>query len=105
MLRKTPSPYVALRKPPPPTDCAASRTLLPLEVAFVITCGPKREGYLVPILLFFVFVAVVCVCILALGYVLSLVEKRTASPRCRMPHETYHRRNVRRRRVRCRFEG
>ncbi len=56
------------------------------------------------ILLFFIFVALVGVGMLALGYGLSLVEDRTVGRRCRMPHETYRRRKVRRQKVRCRFE-
>jgi hypothetical protein len=58
----------------------------------------------VPIVLFFIFVAVVILVTLALGYGLSSMEEQTISRRCRMPHEM-HRRKVRRRRVRCRFEG
>jgi hypothetical protein len=64
----------------------------------------------VPILQFLVYVAVVVVFTLALGYCLSVEEERTeegrtVSHRCRMPHDLYRRRNeVRRRRVRCRFQ-
>jgi hypothetical protein len=58
----------------------------------------------VPILLFFIFVAVVCVCILALGYSLSSLEEQPISRRCRMPYHMHRRRKVSRRRVRCRFE-
>jgi hypothetical protein len=79
--------------------------LLPLEVAFVITFVLKREGVLVPILLFFVFVGVVVLMTIRLGYGLPAVEKRTVSRRCRMTHETYHRRNARRQREKCRFES
>jgi len=58
------------------------------------------------ILLLFIFVAVVGACILALGYGISWTEeRRTASSRCRMPNEVCYRRNARRQRVRCRFEG
>ena len=78
---------------------------MPLEVAFVITFGPKREGDLVPIVLFFVFVAVVGICVLALGYVLAPLDDRPERRGCRMPHEMYRRRKVRRQRVRCRLEG
>jgi hypothetical protein len=79
---------------------------LPIKVAFVITARLEREeGSLVQILLFFIFVVLVGVGILALGYGLSLVEDRTLGRRCRMPHEMYRRRSVRRQRVRCRFEG
>ncbi len=77
-----------------------------IKVAFVITIGLKREeGSLVPILMFFVFVVLVGVGILALGYGLSLFEERTISRRCQVPSEMYRRRKVRRQRVRCRFEG
>jgi hypothetical protein len=59
----------------------------------------------VPILLFFIFVAVVGVCILALGYVLAPLDERTESRRCRMPHGMHRRRKLKKQRVRCRFEG
>jgi hypothetical protein len=59
----------------------------------------------VPIVVFFVFVAVVGVCILALGYVLAPLDEQTESRRCRMPYRMYHRRIVRRQRVRCKLEG
>jgi hypothetical protein len=52
----------------------------------------------VPILLFFIFVFLVIVCTLALYYSLSTVEEQTVSRRCRMAHEMYRRRKVRRRR-------
>jgi hypothetical protein len=58
----------------------------------------------VPVVVFFVFVAVVGVCVLALGYVLSSMEDRTRSRRCRMPQGLRRRRRVRRQRVRCRYE-
>jgi hypothetical protein len=58
----------------------------------------------VPILLFFIFIAVVVVCILVLYYSLSSVEKRRSTWRCRMPHEMHRRRKLRRQRMRCRFE-
>ena len=58
-----------------------------------------------PILLFLIFVLLVGVCTLALGYGLSSFEERTISRRCRMPQEAYRRTKVRRQRVRCRFEG
>jgi hypothetical protein len=59
----------------------------------------------VPILLFLIFVLLVGVCTLALGYGLSSIEERTISRRCRMSQEAYRRKKVRRQRVRCRFEG
>jgi peptidoglycan/LPS O-acetylase OafA/YrhL len=59
----------------------------------------------VPILLFFIFVAVVCVCIVALGYSLSSFEEQPISRRCRMSYLMSRRRKVRRQRVRCRVEG
>jgi hypothetical protein len=59
----------------------------------------------VPIVLFFIFIAVVGVCVLALGYVLAPLDERTESRRCRMPRELSRRRTVRRQRVRCRLEG
>jgi hypothetical protein len=62
-------------------------------------------GDLVPVLMFIIFVAVVGVCTLALGYRLASFKERTTSRRCRMPHEMYRGRKVRRQRVRCRFEG
>jgi hypothetical protein len=62
-------------------------------------------GDLVQILLFFVFVAVVGVCTVALGYVLSTVEERVISRRCCAPNETRLRRKVRIQRVRCRLKG
>jgi hypothetical protein len=58
----------------------------------------------VPIVVF-VFVAVVGVCILALGYSLSSFEDQPIGRRCRMPYRTRHTRKVRRQRVWCRFEG
>jgi hypothetical protein len=78
---------------------------LPVKVAFVIIAGLKREeGSLAPILSFFVFVVLVGVGILALGYSLSLFEEQSNTLRCRMTEGTRQRR-VRRQRVRCRFEG
>jgi hypothetical protein len=59
----------------------------------------------VPILMFFAFVALVCVCMLALVYGLSSFEERPLSRRCRMPYRMHRRKKVRRQRVRCRFEG
>jgi hypothetical protein len=59
----------------------------------------------VPIVLFFIFVAVVGVCILALGYVLAPLDERTESRRCRMTRELSRRRNARRQRVHCRLKG
>jgi hypothetical protein len=78
---------------------------LPVEVAFVITLASKREGGLVSVLLFFIFVAVVGVFTLALGYVLSAIEEPTASRRCGMSQGTGLKRKLHRQRVRCRFEG
>jgi hypothetical protein len=57
------------------------------------------------ILSFFIFVVLVVVYTLALGYDLSSSEGRNISRRCRISHEMYRRRNVKRRRVRCRFGG
>jgi hypothetical protein len=79
---------------------------LPIKVAFVITSGLKREEEsLVQILVFFIFVVLVVIFTLALGYGLSLVEDQIVSRRCRMPHEMHRRRKGRRQRVRYRFEG
>ncbi len=79
---------------------------LPVEVAFAITTAAKsEEGGLVPIVVFFIFVAVVVLETLALGYGSSLFEDRTIGRRCRIPYEMYGRRSVQRQRVRCRFEG
>ena len=58
-----------------------------------------------PIVAFFVFVAVVGVCILALGYSSSSFEEQPISRRCRMPYLMSRRRKVRRHRVRCRLKG
>jgi hypothetical protein len=58
-----------------------------------------------PVLLFVVFVALVVLGISALGYSLSLLKEPPISRRCRVPHEMHHRRMIRRRRVRCRYEG
>jgi hypothetical protein len=57
----------------------------------------------VPILLFFIFVVLVVLVTLALGYGLSSVEEQILSRRCRMSHEMHRRRKLRRQRVRCRF--
>ncbi len=77
---------------------------LPIEVAFVIKVGTKREeGSLVPIVVFFIFVVLVVLGTLALGYGLSLFKGRTKRRRCRMLREMYRRR-VRRQRVRCRLK-
>jgi len=59
----------------------------------------------VPILLFFIFVAVVVLVTVGLSYGLSSVEERAISRRCRMPHETRCKRKVRRQRMKCRFAG
>ncbi|HZF57508.1 MAG TPA: hypothetical protein VEZ19_03430 [Rubrobacter sp.] len=58
-----------------------------------------------PVLLFVVFVALVVLGISAFGYSLSLLKEPPISRRCRVPHEMHHRRMIRRRRVRCRYEG
>lgn len=79
---------------------------MPIKVAFVITTGRKREeGGLVQIVVFFIFVVLVGVGILSLGYGLSLFEERTISRRCWIPYERYRRRKIRRQRIRCRFEA
>ena len=79
---------------------------MPIKVAFVITTGLKREeGSLMPILMFFTFVAVIVICTLALGYGFSVFEEQTVSRGCRIPHDVRHRRKARRQRTRCRFEG
>jgi hypothetical protein len=57
----------------------------------------------VPVLLFFVFVVLVVLVTLALGYGLSSAEERAVSRRCRLTCEMHRRRNLRRQRVRCRF--
>ena len=57
------------------------------------------------VLLFVVFVALVVLGISAFGYSLSLLKEPPISRRCRVPHEMHHRRMIRRRRVRCRYEG
>jgi hypothetical protein len=59
----------------------------------------------VSVLLFVVFVALVVLGISAFGYSLSLLKEPPISRRCRVPHEMHHRRMIRRRRVRCRYEG
>jgi hypothetical protein len=59
----------------------------------------------VPILLFFIFVAVVALATVSLSYGLSPVEEQTIGRRCRMPYETRRKRRVRRQRMKCRFEG
>ncbi len=93
-----------LHGPRPPTSCTADRNLLRLEVAFVITTRLKREeGVLVPILLFFIFVAVVALVTIGLGYGLSSVEEQAIGRRCWMPYEMNRRRKIRRQRVRCRY--
>lgn len=58
-----------------------------------------------PVVVFFVFVAVVGLCMVALGYCLSSAQERTTSRRCRMLYERHRRRRIRRQRVQCRFEG
>jgi len=59
----------------------------------------------VPILLYLVYIAVVVVFALALGYCLCAEDEPTVSRRCRMAHEMYRRNKTRRQRGRCRFEG
>jgi hypothetical protein len=59
----------------------------------------------VEILAFFVFVVTVTIATWAIGFGLSLLTERTVSRRCRMPHEMYRRRIVRRQRERCRDEA
>ena len=56
-----------------------------------------------PILLFFVFVVLVVLVTLALGYVLSSAEERSSTRRCRMSREMHRRRNLQRQRGQCRF--
>ena len=58
-----------------------------------------------PIVMSFVFVAVVGLCILALAYSLSSFEDQPIGRRCRMPYRTRHTRKVRTHRVRCRLKG
>jgi hypothetical protein len=58
-----------------------------------------------PILLFFIFVAVVVLLTVGLSYGLSSVEERAIGRRCRMPYEMHRRRKIRRQRERCRFKG
>jgi hypothetical protein len=58
----------------------------------------------VAIVHFLIFIVLVIISILALGYGLSLCEERTVSRRCDMPHEPYSRKKVRRQRERCRFK-
>jgi len=57
----------------------------------------------VPILLFFVFVVLVVLVTLALGYVLTSAGERSSTRRCRMSREMHRRRNLQRQRVQCRF--
>ena len=57
------------------------------------------------VLSFFVFVLIAAFATSAIGYGLSLFEERTASRRCRVPHEALRRRRVHRQRGRCRLEG
>jgi hypothetical protein len=62
-------------------------------------------GGLVPVLLFFVFVDLVVLGISAFGYSVPLLREPPASRRCRLPHEMHHRKMIRGRRGRCRYEG
>jgi hypothetical protein len=57
----------------------------------------------VPTLLFFIFVVLVILLTLALGYGLSSAEERSSTRRCRMSREMHRRRKLRRQRVQCRF--
>jgi hypothetical protein len=60
----------------------------------------------VAILQFLIFIVLVGISILALGYGLHLCEERTVvSRRCDMPHKLYRRKKVRRQRERCRFKA
>ncbi len=56
-----------------------------------------------PILLFFIFVVLIVLLTLALGYGLSSAEGRSSTRRCRMSREMHRRRNLRKQRVQCRF--
>ena len=58
-----------------------------------------------PILVFFIFVCLVGVGILALGYGLHLAEARPTSRRRRTHFERRHGKKVRRRGVRCKSGG
>jgi hypothetical protein len=53
----------------------------------------------VPILLFFVFVVLVVLVTLALGYGLSSAEERSSTRRCRISREMHLRRSLQRRGV------
>jgi hypothetical protein len=80
--------------------------LFPIEVAFVIMAPNEAGGApLVAILQFLIFMVLVVISILALGYGLHLCEERTVSRRCDMPHKLYRGKKARRQRDRCRFEG
>ena len=57
------------------------------------------------IALFFVFIVLVGLGSLTFGYGLSLLREQAGSRRCRMPDEMRHRKVVRTRRARCRYEG
>jgi hypothetical protein len=64
------------------------------------------RGGLVPVLLFFVFFALVVLGISAFGYSVPLLREPPASRRCRVPHEMHHRKKmIWGRRGRCRYEG
>ena len=58
-----------------------------------------------PIVVFFVFVAVVGLATVGLSYGLSPVKEPSISRRCQMPQETQRRKSVRRQRERCRLGG
>ncbi len=58
-----------------------------------------------PVVVFFIFVAVVGLATVSLSYGLSPVEEQTIGRRCQMPYETRRKRKVRRQRMKCRFEG
>jgi Tfp pilus assembly protein PilO len=53
-----------------------------------------EEGNLVAILQFLIFIVLVVISIVALGYCLFLYEERTVSRRCVMPHRQYRRKKV-----------
>ncbi len=58
-----------------------------------------------PILLYLVYVAVVILFSFALAYCLCAEEEPTVIRRCSKAREMYHRRQTRRQREKCRFEG
>jgi hypothetical protein len=54
----------------------------------------------VAILQFLIFIVLVVISIVSLGYCLFLYEERTVSHRCVMPHRLYRKKKVRRQRDR-----